>query len=61
MGNTFDDVLEALYLSTVTLESLMPDSFVPGNPYNLWISIGLNAKHMEHFERKSSIISLVSV
>jgi hypothetical protein len=39
----------------------VPDSFVPENPYNIWISVGLNAKNMEHFERKSSIISLLSV
>jgi hypothetical protein len=25
---------------------LVPDSFVPENPYNLWISIGLNTKNI---------------
>jgi hypothetical protein len=41
--------------------ALVPDRFVPGNPYNLWISIGLNGKNMETFEPQSSIISLASV
>jgi hypothetical protein len=50
-----------LYYVPLSAPGLVPDSFVPGNPYTLWISIGLNAKHMEHFERKSSIISLLFV
>jgi hypothetical protein len=41
--------------------AIVPDSLVPGNPYNLWISIGLNAKNMETFEPRSSITSLASV
>jgi hypothetical protein len=52
---------DTLVNCTYLLRELLPDSVVPGNPYSLWISIGLNAKKMEHFERKSSIISLVSV
>jgi hypothetical protein len=40
---------------------LVPDSFVPGNPYNLWISIGVNDKHMDTFESQNSIIGLASV
>jgi hypothetical protein len=41
--------------------SLVPDSLVPGNPYSLWISIGINDKHMDNFESQNSIIGETSV
>jgi hypothetical protein len=40
---------------------LVPDSLVPGNPYNLWISIGVNDKNMDTFESQNSIIGETSV
>jgi hypothetical protein len=40
---------------------LVPDSLVTGNPYNLWISIGVNDKHMDTFESQTSIIGHASV
>jgi hypothetical protein len=40
---------------------LVPGRLVPGNPYNLWISIGVNDKYMDTFESQNSIIGLESV
>jgi hypothetical protein len=44
-----------------TVLSRVPDSLVPGNPYNLWISTGVNHKHMDTFESQNSTIGLASV
>jgi hypothetical protein len=43
-------------VGTVRDKVLVPGSLVPGNSYNLWISIGVNDKHMDTFESQNSII-----
>jgi hypothetical protein len=43
------------------IQLLVPDSLVPGNPYTLWISIGVNDRHMDTLESQNSIIGLASV
>jgi hypothetical protein len=48
--------LEKYYINTRIVRFLVHDSLVPGNPSNIWISIGLNDKHMDTFESQSSII-----
>jgi hypothetical protein len=52
----------SMFLPTLRcITALVHDSLVPGNPYNLWISIGVNAKHMDTFESQNSIIGETSV
>jgi hypothetical protein len=53
--------LSTLYILYQSRTGLVPDSLVPGNPYNLWISIGVNDKHMDTFESQNSIIGETSV
>jgi hypothetical protein len=50
-----EHILGGIVLELV-LAGLVPDSLVPGNPYNLWISIGVNDKYMDNFESQNSII-----